>query len=130
MAETSLQTVNSGSNPPATTETRSWTVSPRIDIVETDDEVRLYADMPGVKPEDVDIRFENGELSVHGRRTVVHHDKSRTAWENPIQGYYRTFRLTEQIASDRIQAELKNGVLTLHLPKIEAVKPRRITVRG
>ena len=86
--------------------------------------------MPGVKPEDVDIRFENGELSVHGRRTVAHHEKARAAWENPIQGYFRTFRLTEQIASDRIHAELKNGVLTLHLPKVEAVKPRRITVRG
>lgn len=109
---------------------RSVTVSPRIDLLEKDDELLLVADMPGVKPDEVDIRFENGELSVHGRRVSNHAGKARVRWEYEVTNFFRTFKLTEHIAADRISAELKNGVLTLHLPKVEAVKPRRITVKG
>jgi HSP20 family molecular chaperone IbpA len=50
---------------------RGVTLSPRVDILETDDEMRLVAELPGVKSEDVDIRFENGELTIHGRRDPV-----------------------------------------------------------
>lgn len=109
---------------------RSVTVSPRVDLLERDDELLLLADMPGVLPDAVDIRFENGELSVHGRRTASHPGKSRVRWEYEVTNFFRTFKLTERIAADRISAELKNGVLTLHLPKVESVKPRRIAVKG
>lgn len=102
-------------------EARAVTLAPRVDILETDDEFLLLADLPGVRPEDVDIRFENGELAVHGRRTAGGSD---------VASYFRTFRLSEQIAADRVEAGLKNGVLTVHLPKVEAVKPRRIAVKG
>jgi len=105
-------------------ETRSITVSPRIDILETDQDLTIHADMPGVKSGDVDIRFENGELSVHGRRNA------RAAWDNGATNYFRNFRITERIAADKIEAQLTNGVLTLKLPKVEAVKPRRIAVKG
>jgi len=105
-------------------EDRSITVAPRVDILETDHELLVHADMPGVKSGDVDIRFENGELSVHGRRNA------KAEWDNEATNYYRTFRVTERIAADKIEAELKNGVLTLKLPKVEAVKPKRIAVTG
>jgi HSP20 family protein len=107
----------------AAEESRAITVSPRIDILETDQELLVHADMPGVKTGDVDVRFENGELSVHGRRNV-------RAWDNAATNYFRSFRITERIATDKIEAQLKNGVLTLKLPKVEAVKPRRIAVKG
>lgn len=105
-------------------EARSITVTPRIDILETDHELLVHADMPGVKTGDVDIRFENGELSVHGRRDA------KAAWDDGATNYFRNFRITERIAADKIEAQLKNGVLTLKLPKVEAVKPRRIAVKG
>jgi len=111
-------------------ETRSVTVSPRVDLLDRDDELLLLADMPGVLPDAVDIRFENGELSVHGRRIANHAGKSRVRWEYEVTNFFRTFKLTERIAADRISAELKNGVLTLHLPKVESIKPRRIAVKG
>ncbi len=109
---------------------RGVTVAPRVDLFEKDDELLLLADMPGVRPDDVDVRFENGELTVHGRRAPAVGGRERSRWEYEVTNYYRTFRVTEAIAADRIAAELKNGVLTLHLPKVEAVKPRRIAVRG
>jgi len=110
--------------PASADETRSITISPRIDVLETDHELLVHADMPGVKTGDVDIRFENGELSVHGRRN------GRAAWDNGATNYFRNFRVTERIAADKIEAHLTNGVLTLKLPKVEAVKPRRIAVKG
>ena len=115
---------NAATNKQAPEEDRSITVAPRVDILETDHELLVHADMPGVKTGDVDIRFENGELSVHGRRNA------KAAWDNEATNYFRTFRVTERIAADKIEAELKNGVLTLRLPKVEAVKPKRIAVKG
>ena len=115
---------------PTSPVTRAVTVTPRADVLETDDEFLLLADMPGVTSENVDIRFENGELTLHGRRAADHAEKARALWEYEVTNYFRTFRLTEHIAADRIEAELKNGVLTLHLPKAEAVKPRKIAVKG
>jgi len=103
---------------------------PRVDILETEHEVLLLADMPGVKPTDVDVRFENGELTIHGRRTPSNVGRRRVLWEYEPAHYHRAFRLAEDIAADRIEAELKNGVLAVHLPKAEAAKPRRIAVRG
>jgi HSP20 family protein len=103
---------------------------PRVDILETDQEVLLLADLPGVKPADVDVRFENGELTIHGRRTPSHMGKKRVLFEYEPTHYHRAFRLSEDVAADKIQAELKNGVLTVHLPKAEAAKPRKIAVKG
>ena len=103
---------------------------PRMDILETEQEIVLLADLPGVRPADVDVRFENGELTIHGRRTPSHPNKKRALWEYEPAHYHRAFRLTEDVAADRIEAELKNGVLTVRLPKAEAAKPRRIAVKG
>lgn len=95
------------------------TVGPPADILETDDGFRLLLDLPGVQPADVDVRFEDGELAVSARRTG-----------RQGGGYVRTFRVSERIAADRIAADLRHGVLTLTLPKVEALKPRRIAVQG
>jgi HSP20 family protein len=99
---------------------RGVTTAPPADILETDDGFRLLLDLPGVQPGDVDVRFEDGELAVNARRTT------RTGGLS----FARTFRVSERIAADKITADLKNGVLTLTLPKVEAVRPRRIAVQG
>ena len=103
---------------------------PRVDILETEQEVLLLADLPGVKPTDVDVRFENGELTIHGRRTPSNAGKRRALWEYEPAHYHRAFRLSEDVAADKIEAKLTNGVLTVRLPKAEAAKPRRIAVTG
>jgi len=106
------------------------TFSPRIDIRETEDELILYADLPGVLPDDLDIHFENRELRLHGRVKPRQGDAEFLYREYGIGDYFRTFAIGEAIDGDKISAELRNGVLTLHLPKTEAVKPRRINVNS
>jgi HSP20 family protein len=105
------------------------TFTPRVDILETDDEMLLMVDLPGVKPEEVDVRFENGELSLHGRRSAKHSGRP-WLWEYETGSFHRAFRVTENIAADKIHADMKNGVMTLHLPKVESVKPRRIAIKA
>jgi len=127
MTDEALKPVETNSMETAET---GHTATARVDVFEKDDEYLVHADMPGVSPQDVDIRYENGELSLHGRRTPSQKGKDRFNWGSEIAGFNRSFRLGEHIASDRIEAELKDGVLKLRLPKTEAVKPRRIVVRG
>jgi len=100
---------------------RGGAVSPRVDVLETENEYLVLADMPGTKSEDVDVRFEQGELSVHGRRAIR---------KDEFVTYHRTFAVTDTVAADKITADLKAGVLTIRLPKVEAVKPKRIAVSG
>jgi HSP20 family molecular chaperone IbpA len=105
------------------------TYSPRIDIWETDNELVLYADLPGVAPEDVDIQFENRELRIHGKVAPRHEKIQFLYGEYGIGDFYRTFTIGEAVDTEKISAELHHGVLVLHLPKTEAVKPRRIEVK-
>lgn len=105
------------------------TYSPRIDIWETDDELVLYADMPGVSAENLDIQFENRELRIYGNVDPRHENIKFLYGEYGIGDFYRTFTIGESIDSEKITAELKNGVLVLHLPKTESVKPRKIEVK-
>jgi HSP20 family protein len=101
---------------------RHITLVPRVDILETENEYLVLADMPGVSPQDMDIRFDKGELTVVGRRPAGRNYEASS--------YQRSFQVADTIAADKITAELKAGVLTIHLPKVEAVKPRRISVSG
>jgi HSP20 family protein len=128
MADTALQTQEPADTLAAEV-TRGVTYTPRVDILETEEELLLFADLPGVKEGDVDIRFENGELTLHARRAPAKMTGT-FLWENQVGDFFRAFRISEQIDGGKIWAELKNGVLTLHLPKVEAAKPRKITVRG
>src|SRR5438445_7354223 len=104
--------------------------TPRVDIMETAEESLLLADLPGVKPEDVDVRFDNGELIIDGRCAPRQQGVNYLLSEYGVGDFYRAFTISEQIDWQKIAAELKNGVLTVHLPKAETVKPRKITVKG
>jgi HSP20 family protein len=104
--------------------------TPRVDIVETDAELTLYAEVPGVRPEDVDLHYEKGELVLHGRVQPRHGQQPMLLQEYEEGDFYRAFTIHESIDSGQISAECKNGVLTVHLPKAEAARPRQIRVRG
>ena len=106
------------------------TYSPRFDVWENDDELVLYGDLPGVASEDLDIQFEKGELRVYGKVAPRNANVELLYGEYGIGDFHRSFSVSEAIDAERISAELKNGVLTLHLPKREAVKPRRIEVKA
>jgi HSP20 family protein len=104
--------------------------TPRVDVVETDHELTLFADVPGVRPEDVDLRYEQGELVLHGRVRGKAGRREFLAKEFDDGDFFRAFHIHESIDSGKISAECKNGVLVVHLPKVEETRPKRISVRG
>ena len=110
--------------------TRGAAFTPRVDIVETASELTLFADIPGVSPEDVHLHYENGELMLQGRATRRLTGKRRLLQEYEEGDFYRAFNIYESIDSQRISAECKQGVLTVHLPKVEAARPRQISVKA
>jgi len=109
-----------------------WTYTPNVDILESADELLLLADVPGVKAEDVDIQYERGLLTIHAK-VEPRQDESATSYllrEYGVGDYCRSFQIGEGIDTEEIKAELKNGVMELHLPKTQAYKPRKITVKA
>ncbi|TWU27633.1 Hsp20/alpha crystallin family protein [Bythopirellula polymerisocia] len=104
--------------------------TPRFDIFERDDELILWGDLPGVTTENLHIDFEKNELTIRGCVAPRQEGAQYLLGEYGIGDFYRTFAIGEAIDTEKISAELKNGVLTLHLPKTEAVKPRKIAVKA
>src|SRR5438552_2371056 len=103
--------------------------SPRVDIFETESELVMFADLPGVAPKDVDLRYEQGELIVQGKVSHLPHKGNQIFSEYEEGDFYRVFQIHESIDASRIEAECKNGVLTVHLPKAESAKPKQIKVK-
>jgi HSP20 family protein len=130
MADITLSKTESKNDVTQAEGTRGAYYTPRVDILETTEELLLYADMPGVRPADVDVRFENGELILHGRCQERQPQQDFSVYEYGVGDFYRAFNISHDIDADKIAAELKKGVLTVHLPKSERVKPRRISVQG
>lgn len=103
-------------------------ISPAVDIFETEDVLTLIADLPGVNRENLEIDVDQGILSI--RATTGNGIKGDALYrEFRPSGYYRQFRLLEDFDAAKADAELKNGVLTLALPKAEAAKPKKIAVK-
>ncbi len=106
------------------------TYVPRVDIFESDHELLLYADVPGVAPGSIDLRYERGELTLHGKVNPRPRTGQMILGEYDSGDFYRVFQVHEAIDASKIEAEHKNGVLTVHLPKQESVKPKQIAVKG
>lgn len=106
------------------------TFVPRFDVAETSEEIVLWGDVPGVTQESLDLRFEKGELVIHGRVAPRQTEKQLCSGEYGIGDFYRTLSISEAIDVDKISAELKNGVLVIRLPKRDSAKPRRISVKA
>jgi HSP20 family protein len=91
---------------------------PAVDIYESEQELLVVADLPGVNPAGLELRIEPPELRI----------KAQPAGD-PEAAFVRAFRIDERIVSDRVSAELKDGVLSIHLPKAEKPQPRKVDVR-
>jgi HSP20 family molecular chaperone IbpA len=105
--------------------------TPLVDIIETNDAFIFQADLPGVKPGDIDISFDNGVLSIEGRVQPRQKPDQQYIWqEYGVGNFHRQFTLNTPINVERIHAELKNGELTLTVPKAEQARTRRIQVKG
>jgi HSP20 family protein len=103
--------------------------TPAVDIFETDQEITLLADMPGVAANDVNIDLREGVLTLSGEvRPWERPDEADVLIEFEIGKYYRQFSLSEAIDQSKIDAQLKEGVLKLRLPKQAKAQPRKIAV--
>ena len=105
------------------------TYVPNVDIYETKDGLWLWADMPGVDEQSLNVHLDNGVLTIEGQVKVEEYDQLAPAYtEYNVGNYVRRFTLSNEVDSDKIVAHMKNGVLTLEIPKSERAKPRRIQV--
>ena len=107
---------------------RPWT--PSVDILETENELLLKADLPGVDMKDIDIEMENGTLTLRGERKFENETKEGGYHriERSYGSFARYFTLPDTVDAESVKADFKNGVLTVQLPKKELAKPRQIKV--
>ena len=104
--------------------------APTADIYEAENDLTVILEMPGVEKRNVDIRVEDGVLSVEGRLDLTkYHGLQPLYTEYNIGNYARSFRLSSKIDQNKIAAEMKDGVLSLKLPKVEEAKPRSIRIQ-
>jgi HSP20 family molecular chaperone IbpA len=105
--------------------------TPDVDIFESETEITLLADMPGVTSDNITIDLNEGVLTLTGDvKPWENADETDVMAEFEIGKYYRQFTLSEIIDQEKIEAKLENGVLRLTLPKAEKAKPRQITVNA
>jgi len=105
------------------------TYVPEVDIYETKDGLWLWADMPGVDEQSLNVHLDNGVLTIEGQVDVKEYgDMSPLYTEYNVGNYVRRFTLSNEVDSDHIVARMQNGVLALEIPKSERAKPRRIAV--
>ncbi|HEX5000148.1 MAG TPA: Hsp20/alpha crystallin family protein [Terriglobia bacterium] len=109
---------------------RNW--FPAADIHETDNELVVTADLPGVDPKDVDIRVENNVLTIRGERHFERDMEKENVHrvERMFGGFTRTFALATPVQTDQIKASYKDGVLRVTLPKAEQARSKRIEIKA
>jgi len=107
---------------------RPWV--PPVDIRETENELVVKADIPDVKFEDIDVRLENGTLTLAGERKFEE-KQDEGGWHRVERSYgkfERVFTLPDTVNPDAVKADYKNGTLTITLPKKEIAKPRQVKI--
>jgi HSP20 family protein len=109
---------------------RRWL--PAMDIVETDDDFVLRADLPGIDEDDVKIEFEDGTLTISGERKAEHQTKNEGYYrvERSYGSFSRSLTLPQGVNPESVSANFDRGVLEVRIPKPEERKPRRIEIGG
>ena len=109
-----------------TTRSEARYVTPPVDIFETDEGLTVVADVPGLDEQSLEISLDQGILTIEGKAGF---GSGELLWrEYAMDGYWRQFQLPDTFDAGKAKAEVKHGVLTLHLPKAEAAKPRKIAI--
>lgn len=103
-------------------------VTPLTDIYEEEDGLYVMVDLPGVEKDGLKLKVENDILTIEGQVHVAD-EKSYLLREFEPANYFRQFELSDSVNQEKINAELKNGVLSIFLPKADALKPREISVK-
>jgi HSP20 family protein len=111
-------------------ESNLTTWAPAVDILETEHELVVKADVPDIDPKDLDIRVENNILTIRGERRFQKqmNEKNYLRVERTYGSFARSFSLANTVNSEAIKADYQNGVLTLNIPKREEAKPKQIKV--
>lgn len=108
------------------TRDEQYYMTPPVDIYEIEDGLTVIADLPGVRKEDIDIKVDNNLLTIDGKTSYQTQDS--IVREFNLTDFYRQFQLSEEVDQENISAEMKNGVLTINLPRAEKAKPKKISV--
>lgn len=116
--------------PEAARDDGSWFMP--TEVVESDDELRFAIEMPGLKPEDIEITVQNNVLTISAEKKAQEERSGREyrLFERRYGRMQRSFTVPPTVSSDRCEAQYEHGVLTLRLPKAEAARPRRISING
>ena len=109
---------------------RRRTVAPPVDVFENADELLIVADVPGVANDGIDLRVENGTLTLTARHVRSGEDSPALVREYDEVDFRATYRIPDGIDTSAIAAETKQGTLVVHLPKAAAAKARKIVVRS
>ena len=110
---------------------RAMAFTPAVDILERNETTVILADMPGVAPDDVDVTLERQVLTLRGKVNLQEPEGyRRLASEYRVGDYVRIFTLSDEIDQSKINAEFKNGVLRLELPRSPETKPKKISVKA
>jgi len=107
---------------------RPW--SPAVDILETENDLVVKADLPDVSRENIDVRVENQTLSIKGERRFAEEASAQgyRRIERSYGSFVRSFAVPNSVDTEKVSADYKNGVLTVTLPKKEAAKPKQVRV--
>lgn len=106
--------------------------NPDIDIVETDNEIIVKAEIPGVDPKEIDISIMNDTLTIKGEKKVEKEEQGKTYHriERSYGSFTRTINLPSQVVKDKVEAKEHQGILEITLPKMEKAKSKKITVKS
>lgn len=119
-------------NPPAPANFGSEEWAPAVDIQETDEAFVIHADLPGVKPDDIEVTLENGELTIQGSRESSKEDErdNYKRVERFSGTFMRRFTLPDLADTEKVSAKTREGVLELVIPKMEKAQQKKITVQS
>jgi HSP20 family protein len=115
---------------PTPSSSGSW--APAVSVEETENELILTAELPGMKPEDVDVQLENNILTIRGEKNEERKEEDENrrfhVWERSYGSFQRSFTLPRTVKSDDISAEFKDGLLHIRMPKSPEARSRRIEI--
>ena len=107
-------------------------VAPAVDLLDKKDEVVLRADLPGLEQKDIDVSVEEGVLTIRGERKGEEEVKEEDYYccERWAGSFERSLALPSGVDTDKVKATFKNGILEVHLPKVEKAKGKKVEIKG